>query len=273
MSDGYISYDPACRDCRAAAGKDGAGTTWQCVGHVYVERDALRAEIERLRADAEQGIHPAERERDEARALVACGFSVQERDRLEECVGSANVEHAHLTERAIVAERQRDEAVAELGRLALERAHETQVAGEWHDRLLKTRSDLAHANTRALALTEERDTAQAQVRAHRACLAVAKPAAARLRARHDEAVAEVERLRQKVDDLRVISNVNGDWNGRFAAALAMLRELEWRGWERTSQPYNPPAHDRACLVCGGLQSQGHKPDCRLDAFLGGGNHE
>lgn len=43
-------------------------------------------------------------------------------------------------------------------------------------------------------------------------------------AERDEARAEVERLRQKVDDLRVIANVNGDWNGRFAVALAMLRQ-------------------------------------------------
>lgn len=39
MSD--INYDPACRDCRRDAGKDNAGTTWQCASHVCAERDAL----------------------------------------------------------------------------------------------------------------------------------------------------------------------------------------------------------------------------------------
>lgn len=37
-----IEYDPACVECRRDAGKDAAGTTWQCVGHVCLERDALR---------------------------------------------------------------------------------------------------------------------------------------------------------------------------------------------------------------------------------------
>lgn len=47
-------YDPSCVECRRAAGKDLAGTTWQCVGHVYRERDLLRSEIRRLRAEVEQ---------------------------------------------------------------------------------------------------------------------------------------------------------------------------------------------------------------------------
>ena len=35
---------------------------------------------------------------------------------------------------------ERDEARAELGRLTLERAHETTVAGDWHDQLLAARA-------------------------------------------------------------------------------------------------------------------------------------
>lgn len=42
-------YDPSCLECRRAAGKDAAGTTWQCVGHVYRERDTLRSERDEAR--------------------------------------------------------------------------------------------------------------------------------------------------------------------------------------------------------------------------------
>lgn len=43
-----IEYNPACVECRRDAGKDAAGTTWQCIGHAYLERDRLRtAQAER----------------------------------------------------------------------------------------------------------------------------------------------------------------------------------------------------------------------------------
>lgn len=75
MSD--INYDPACRDCRRDAGKDNAGTTWQCWPHIKRERDEARAEIERLREVHLRGCECAVteacqllRERDEAVALL-----------------------------------------------------------------------------------------------------------------------------------------------------------------------------------------------------------
>ena len=36
-----IQYDPACMRCRIDAGRDVAGTTWQCYPHVQAERDSL----------------------------------------------------------------------------------------------------------------------------------------------------------------------------------------------------------------------------------------
>ena len=47
MSD--IQHDPACRDCRAVAGRENANTTWQCAAHVIAERDRLRGEVMSLR--------------------------------------------------------------------------------------------------------------------------------------------------------------------------------------------------------------------------------
>lgn len=46
MSD--IQHDPACRDCRAVAGRENANTTWQCAAHVIAERDLLRAKVTEL---------------------------------------------------------------------------------------------------------------------------------------------------------------------------------------------------------------------------------
>ena len=45
MSQSFVPYDAACVDCRREAGKDPAGVTTQCIGHVYLERDALRQQL------------------------------------------------------------------------------------------------------------------------------------------------------------------------------------------------------------------------------------
>lgn len=60
-------YDPSCVECRRAAGKDLAGTTWQCVGHVYLERDRLRAALATAQAERSE-------------ALMECNCAVLERD-------------------------------------------------------------------------------------------------------------------------------------------------------------------------------------------------
>ena len=46
-----IEYDPSCVECRRDAGKDAAGTTWQCIGHAYLERDRLRALLATAQAE------------------------------------------------------------------------------------------------------------------------------------------------------------------------------------------------------------------------------
>ena len=45
-----VQYDPACVDCLRDAGKDLAGTTWQCNGHVRAERDRLRERLDQFDA-------------------------------------------------------------------------------------------------------------------------------------------------------------------------------------------------------------------------------
>jgi len=47
----HVPYEPSCLECRRAAGKADAGTTWQCVGHVYLERDRLRAALATAQAE------------------------------------------------------------------------------------------------------------------------------------------------------------------------------------------------------------------------------
>lgn len=56
----------------------------------------------------------------------------------------------------------------------------------------------------------------------------------------------------------------------MAAMRALLKQLEWAGWMRMSQPFDPPAHECCCLVCGRPRSMGHRHDCRLHAVLAKG---
>ena len=65
-----ILYDPACMDCRRDNGRDLAGTTWQCNGHVRAERDWLRAKLANVWADAEQDIFVLTQERNAALTLA-----------------------------------------------------------------------------------------------------------------------------------------------------------------------------------------------------------
>lgn len=66
-----LTYDPACAACRKAAGKDLAGTTWECRIHVIDrltrERDDARTEAELMK----QAGRVLEQQRDEARAELA----------------------------------------------------------------------------------------------------------------------------------------------------------------------------------------------------------
>lgn len=52
-------YDPACVECRRDAGKDAAGTTWQCIGHAYLERDRLRAFLATAQAERSEALADA----------------------------------------------------------------------------------------------------------------------------------------------------------------------------------------------------------------------
>ena len=61
-----IQYDPACVDCRRDAGKDIAGTTWQCTGHIRAERDWLRAKLANVMVEWEHDVEVLTKERDAA---------------------------------------------------------------------------------------------------------------------------------------------------------------------------------------------------------------
>lgn len=65
-----IQYDPACVDCRHDAGKDLAGTTWQCNGHVRAERDWLRAKLANVMVEWEHDVEVLTKERNAALSLA-----------------------------------------------------------------------------------------------------------------------------------------------------------------------------------------------------------
>ena len=89
-----IEYDPSCVECRRDAGKDAAGTTWQCVGHVYLERDRLRTALATAQAEqAEAALARAQAERDSLLAAVD--------------VAIADREYFHAEEQRVVAALQR----------------------------------------------------------------------------------------------------------------------------------------------------------------------
>lgn len=64
-----IQYDPACMDCRHDAGKDPAGTTWQCSIHVLAERDWLRAKLANVMVEWEHDVEVLTKERNAALTL------------------------------------------------------------------------------------------------------------------------------------------------------------------------------------------------------------
>lgn len=107
-------YDPSCVDCRRAAGKDAAGTTWQCVGHVYREREALRAEVRRLQQAVRDEATKADRWVTERDAAIA------ERDIAQESARALAVSVVRATT-------ERDAAITE--RDAAQRR--AQVAVDW----------------------------------------------------------------------------------------------------------------------------------------------
>ncbi len=65
-----IQYDPACVDCRRDAGKDLAGTTWQCNGHVRAERNWLRAKLANVMVEWEHDVEVLTKERNAALTLA-----------------------------------------------------------------------------------------------------------------------------------------------------------------------------------------------------------
>ena len=67
---GEIQYDPACVDCRRDAGKDLAGTTWQCNGHVRAERDWLRAKLANVMVEWDHDVEVLTKERNAALTLA-----------------------------------------------------------------------------------------------------------------------------------------------------------------------------------------------------------
>lgn len=65
-----IQYDPACMDCRRDNGKDLAGTTWQCAGHVRAERDSLRAKLANVMVEWKHDVEVLTNERNAALTLA-----------------------------------------------------------------------------------------------------------------------------------------------------------------------------------------------------------
>ena len=98
MSDGYVPYDPACRDCRRDAGKDNAGTTWQCGPHVARERDDLRSKLAEREAEVDilvQRVH----ERDAALGRL------KRSEKAERGFTNDYIKRLHEAEAALAAER------------------------------------------------------------------------------------------------------------------------------------------------------------------------
>jgi hypothetical protein len=56
-------------DCRRDNGKDLAGTTWQCAGHVRAERDWLRAKLANVMCEWEHDVEVLTKERNAALKL------------------------------------------------------------------------------------------------------------------------------------------------------------------------------------------------------------
>ena len=140
-----LTYDPACRDCRRAAGKDAAGATWQCGPHVAVERDELRA----LLQDTVPKLIPVVRmpnieyvadEHNEARDRLRGALDAMLRGRDEskpipydpnclhcrrdagkDSAGVTRLCEAHKADEIARLQRERDEARAEVARLRAER--------------------------------------------------------------------------------------------------------------------------------------------------------
>jgi hypothetical protein len=56
-------------DCRHDAGKDPAGTTWQCSSHVLAERDWLRAKLANVMVEWEHDVEVLTKERNAALTL------------------------------------------------------------------------------------------------------------------------------------------------------------------------------------------------------------
>ncbi len=97
-----IQYDPACVDCRRVGGKDPAGTTWQCNGHVRAERDWLRAKLANVMVEWEHDVEVLTKERNAARTLAeqrgaAYDMTWREVESLRERLDAAVAEAERLT--------------------------------------------------------------------------------------------------------------------------------------------------------------------------------
>lgn len=97
-----IQYDPACMDCRRDNGKDLAGTTWQCAGHVRAERDWLRAKLANVMVEWEHDVEVLTKERNAALTLAenrgaAYDMTWREVESLRERLDAAVAEAERLT--------------------------------------------------------------------------------------------------------------------------------------------------------------------------------
>ena len=144
-------YDPSCVECRRDAGKDSAGTTWQCVGHVYLERDRLRADLAQARAERDEARKDAAFHADcrpnRRQAEAAMADAKATNDRWADEVWRREEAEATIATLRADLEHVREERAIAIAKIEEEQQHSRE--------LVKRHSDERHALRAALTAAQE----------------------------------------------------------------------------------------------------------------------
>ena len=188
-----IRYDPACMDCRRDNGKDLAGTTWQCAGHVRAERDSLRAKLANVMVEWKHDVEVLTNERNAALTLAeqrGAAYDIEqglrqkaehEQARAEERASLKYPQWHRVWESEYLARRMAEDEVEKANRYGNEYLNRLIVAEstrdlhwreveslrEWKDKLEAERDDIAawaeSWMKRVAAAERERDEARARL--------------------------------------------------------------------------------------------------------------